>query len=76
MKKRIKEILIITSICCATLFATTGCGLCYSCGRSAPEACLNGCVGSVEGCFKCASCIGCDSFCQGCLASDLSSSEQ
>jgi len=39
MKKRIKEILIITSICCVTLFTTTGCGLCYSCGSNATKGC-------------------------------------
>lgn len=71
MKKRVKEILIITSLCCMTLFVTTGCGLCYSCGSSATKGCLNGCVNCADGCATCANCLGCNSFCAGCMGGCL-----
>lgn len=66
MKKKSKEILIIIAISLVALFTTTGCGFCYSCGKSAPDLCLScggSCLGSCNTCFRCS---GCADFCAGC----------
>lgn len=72
MKKKISEIIVIAVVSFSALIFTTGCGMCYSCGKNTSSGCVQGCFSTCEGCANCAKCMGapeCISGCEdGCVA--------
>lgn len=67
MKKKISEIVIIAVVSFSALIFTTGCGFCYSCGRTAGQGCQTSCVNGCKSCIGCYKCSGCENCTTGCV---------
>ena len=66
MKKKIGELAIIAVVSFSALFLSTGCSICYSCGKTASKGCSNSFYAGCAGCLTCVKCSGCIECTQGC----------